>query len=109
MVERKPAKKAAKSPTAKATKGFTAGEKAAMKERAQELKADARRGPRTKKNKADGEGDVLAKIAAMPEPDRAMAARLHAIIKDSAPSLEAKTCMDCRLMPKKERLYDTCA
>jgi uncharacterized protein YdhG (YjbR/CyaY superfamily) len=69
--------------------GFTAEERLAMKERAQELKAEARRGQRAKK--ADGEGDVLAKIAEMPEPDRAMAERLHAIIKASAPSLSPRT------------------
>ena len=56
-----------------------------MKERAQEMKAAARRG------KADGESDVLAKIAEMPEPDRAMAERLHAIVKASAPALSPKT------------------
>ena len=67
--------------------GFSAAERAAMKERAQELKAAAR----AKKNKADGESDVLAKIAAMQEPDRAMAKRLHAIIKASAPALSPKT------------------
>ena len=59
-----------------------------MKERGQELKAAARRGPRAKK--ADGESDVLAKIAEMPEPDRAMAKRLHAIIKASAPALSPR-------------------
>ncbi len=59
-----------------------------MKERVQELKAAARRGPRA--NKADGEGAVLAKIAAMPGPDRAMAGRLHAIIKASAPALSSR-------------------
>ena len=59
------------------------------KERAQELKAEARRGPRA--TKADGEGDVIAKIAEMPEPDRAMAERLHAIIKASAPALSPRT------------------
>ena len=59
-----------------------------MKERAQELKA-ARRGPRT--GKADGESDVLAKIAEMPEPDRAIAERIHAIIKSSAPALSPRT------------------
>jgi uncharacterized protein YdhG (YjbR/CyaY superfamily) len=73
----------------KKSKGFTDEERAAMKERAQELKAEARRGPRT--GHADGEGDVLAKIAEMPEPDRAMAMRLHAIIKISAPGLSPKT------------------
>jgi uncharacterized protein YdhG (YjbR/CyaY superfamily) len=67
----------------KTSKGFTAEERAAMKERAQELKAEARR--------ADGESAVLAKIAEMAEPDRAMAERLHAIIKASAPALSPKT------------------
>mgnify|MGYP003297318691 FL=1 len=71
------------------SEGFTDEERAAMKERAQELKAEARRGPRA--DKADGESDVLAKIAEMPEPDRAMAERLHAIIKASAPALSPKT------------------
>src|SRR5687768_621507 len=71
------------------SKGFTDEERAAMKDRAQELKADARRGPRA--GKTDGENDVLAKIAGMPEPDRAMAKRLHAIIKASAPALSSKT------------------
>ena len=75
--------------TGKAVQGFTDEERIAMKERAQELKAEARRGPRAKK--ADGEGDVLAKIAEMPEPDRAMAERLHAIIKASAPALSPRT------------------
>jgi uncharacterized protein YdhG (YjbR/CyaY superfamily) len=93
MAERKPAKKAtqksAKSTTGKASKGFTAEERAAMKERAQELKAEARRGPRA--GKADGESDLLAKIAEMPKPDRAMAKRLHAIIKASAPALSPRT------------------
>jgi hypothetical protein len=60
-----------------------------MQERAQELKAAARRGPRAQQ--ADGESDVLAKIADMPEPDRAMAARLHALIRASAPALSPKT------------------
>jgi uncharacterized protein YdhG (YjbR/CyaY superfamily) len=69
--------------------GFTDEELAAMKERAQELKAAARRGAGA--DKADGESDVLAKIAEMPEPDRAMAERLHAIIKASAPSLSPRT------------------
>jgi uncharacterized protein YdhG (YjbR/CyaY superfamily) len=70
-------------------KGFTAEERAAAKERARELKAEARRGPRV--DKADGERDVLAKIAEMPGPDRAMAKRLHAIVKASAPALSPKT------------------
>jgi uncharacterized protein YdhG (YjbR/CyaY superfamily) len=75
----------------KKSKGFTDEERAAMKERAEELKAEVRRGPRAKKNKADEESDVLAKIAAMPEPDRAMATRLHSFIKASAPALSPKT------------------
>ena len=68
-------------------KGFTDAERAAMKERARELKAEAR----ASKNKAEGENDVLAKIAELSEPDRTMAERLHAIIKASAPSLSPKT------------------
>src|SRR3954465_600145 len=68
--------------------GFTDLERAAMKERAQELKAAARRGPRA--DKADGESDVLAKIAEMPDPDRAMGERLHAVIKASAPALSPR-------------------
>jgi uncharacterized protein YdhG (YjbR/CyaY superfamily) len=67
----------------KTTKGFTAEERAAMKERAQEQKAAAR--------KADGENDVLAKIAEMKGSDRAIAKRLHAIVKASAPDLSPKT------------------
>src|SRR6186713_895836 len=91
MRPKKETQKSAKSATVtgKAVKGFTDEERAAMKERAQELKAEARRGPRAKK--ADGEADVLAKIAEMPEPDRAMAERLHAIVKASAPALSPKT------------------
>jgi uncharacterized protein YdhG (YjbR/CyaY superfamily) len=93
MSPKKDTQKSAKSTTAinKKSKGFTDEEQAAMKERAQELKAEARRGPRAKKDKVDGESDVLAKIAEMPEPDRAMAKRLHAIIKASAPALSPKT------------------
>jgi uncharacterized protein YdhG (YjbR/CyaY superfamily) len=95
MAERKPAKKdtqqSAKTTTATDQKfeGLSDVERAAMKERTKELKAEARRGPRA--GKADGERDVLAKIAEMPEPDRAMAERLHAIIKASAPALSPKT------------------
>ena len=81
--------KPTKSTTGKASKGFTAEERAAMGERAQELKAAARRGQLA--DKAAGESDVLGKIAAMPEPDRTMAERLHAIIKASAPALSATT------------------
>jgi uncharacterized protein YdhG (YjbR/CyaY superfamily) len=75
------AQKSAKSTTANKT--FSDEERAAMKERAQELKAEARR--------ADGEKTLLAKIAELPEPDRAMGKRLHEIIKASAPDLEPKT------------------
>jgi uncharacterized protein YdhG (YjbR/CyaY superfamily) len=67
----------------KKSKGFTAEERAAMKERAREQKAEAQ--------KANGERDVLAKIAEMPEPDRAMAGRLHEIVKAGAPDLSPKT------------------
>ena len=74
MAERKPAK---------ASKGFTAEEKAAMRERVKELKAS--------KNKAEAEKGVLAKIAEMPKSDRVMAERLHAIVKDSAPDLAPRT------------------
>jgi uncharacterized protein YdhG (YjbR/CyaY superfamily) len=86
---KKKSQKSAKSTagTSRKSTGFTDEEKDAMKERAQELKAAAR----AKKDKADGESDVLAKIAAMQEPDRAMAERLHAIIKASAPALSPKT------------------
>jgi uncharacterized protein YdhG (YjbR/CyaY superfamily) len=73
----------------KTSKGFTNEERAAMRERAQELKAAGRRGPRA--GKADGESDVLAKIAEMPAPDRAKAERLHAIVKASAPALSPRT------------------
>src|SRR5438105_10520963 len=85
----KDTQKSAKSTTGKASKGFTDEERAAMRERAQELKSAARRRPRA--DKADGESDVLAKIAEMPKPDRAMAERLHAIVKPSAPSLSPRT------------------
>jgi uncharacterized protein YdhG (YjbR/CyaY superfamily) len=91
MSPRKDTQKSAKSTRAIKNKsnGFTDEERAAMRERTQELKAAARRGPRA--GKADGESDVLAKIAEMPEPDRAMAERLHAIIKASAPALSSRT------------------
>jgi uncharacterized protein YdhG (YjbR/CyaY superfamily) len=92
MSAKKATQKSAKSTTAtKRSKGFTEEERAAMKERAEELKAEARRGRRVKKDKADGEGAVLAKIAEMPDADRAMAERLHALIKASAPALSPKT------------------
>ena len=69
--------------------GFTDEERGAMKERAKELKSEARRGKGA--GKADGESDVLAKIAELPEPDRAMAERLHSIVKASAPDLSPRT------------------
>jgi uncharacterized protein YdhG (YjbR/CyaY superfamily) len=75
--------------TGKKSKGFTDAERAAMKERAQELKAEVRRGSRA--DQADGESAALAKIAEMQEPDRAMAKRLHALIKATAPALSSKT------------------
>jgi len=88
MAERKPARTAtqrsAGRTTGKASRGFTDEERAAMKERAQEMKATAR-------GKTDGESDVLAKIAEMPARDRAMAERLHALIKASAPGLSPRT------------------
>jgi uncharacterized protein YdhG (YjbR/CyaY superfamily) len=73
--------------TGKTSAGFSDEERAAMKERAKELRAEARAG----KDRAAGERAVLAKIAEMPEPDRAMAERLHAIIEESAPVLSPKT------------------
>jgi uncharacterized protein YdhG (YjbR/CyaY superfamily) len=83
-------KKSAKSTTAteKRSNALTDEELAALKETVQERKAEARRGPRAK---ADGERDLLAKIAEMPEPDRSMAERIHAIVKASAPALTPKT------------------
>ena len=92
LADRKAPKKAAQKRGNRTTairntsKGFTDEERAAMQERAQELKA-----ARAKKSKADGESELLAKIAEMQEPDRAMAARLHALIKASAPILSPQT------------------
>jgi uncharacterized protein YdhG (YjbR/CyaY superfamily) len=85
MSAKRATQKSAESTTAsgKKAKGFTDEERAAMKERAQELKAEAR--------KADGEKALLEKIAEMPEPDRALAKRLHAIVTASAPGLSPKT------------------
>ena len=70
------------------SEGFTVEERAAMKERSEELTAASRRGPRAK---ADEEGALLAKIAAMSEPDRSMGKRLHAIVKATAPDLTPRT------------------
>jgi uncharacterized protein YdhG (YjbR/CyaY superfamily) len=84
MSAKRATQKSAKSSTAvKKSKGFTAEERAAMRARAQELKAEARR--------ADGESALLAAIAEMPEPDRALAKQLHAIVKARAPALSPKT------------------
>ena len=87
----KDTQKSANSTTAtgKEFTGLTDEERAAMKARTQELKAEARRGRRA--DKADAERDVLAKIAELPEPDRALGERLHAVIKASAPALSPKT------------------
>jgi uncharacterized protein YdhG (YjbR/CyaY superfamily) len=93
MATKTPAKKGAPKPakgtptSGKASKGFTDEERAAMKDRAQEMKAAARRGA----GDADGEREVLAKIAEMRDPDRAMATRLHAVIKAIAPALTPRT------------------
>jgi uncharacterized protein YdhG (YjbR/CyaY superfamily) len=89
MSAQKTTQTSSKSPAAKGetASGFTAEERAAMKERAKELKAEAR----ANKNRAEGERAVLDKIAEMPEPDRVMAERLHAIVKASAPELSPKT------------------
>jgi uncharacterized protein YdhG (YjbR/CyaY superfamily) len=89
MSAKKATQKSAKSTTAtnKKSKGFTDEERAAMKERVRELKAEAGR----KKSREDGERDVLAKIAEMPKADRAMAKKVHAIVKASAPALMPRT------------------
>ncbi|HYJ67555.1 MAG TPA: DUF1801 domain-containing protein [Nocardioidaceae bacterium] len=91
MTIKKATQKSAKKTAAsnKESKGFTAEERAAMKDRAQELKSEARRGKRG--SKKDGESDLLEKIAEMSKADRVMAERLHAIITDSAPELSPKT------------------
>ena len=81
MSPTKSTKKSAKSTTAKPSEGFTAEERAAMRDRVRELKAGG----------SDGESDVLAKIAEMPEPDRVMAERIHAIVKETAPELTPRT------------------
>src|SRR4029078_8666594 len=86
-ISQKPAKSASAIGTK--SKGFTDDERAAMKERAEELKSEGRGGARAES--ANGESEVLAKIAEMAEPDRAMATRIHAIIKASAPMLAPKT------------------
>jgi hypothetical protein len=89
MSKKKNPQKSAKTVTTidRTSKGFTDEERAAMKERARELKAE--RGPLAQK--ADGERDVLAKTAEMPQPDRVMAKRIHALVKASAPALSPRT------------------
>jgi uncharacterized protein YdhG (YjbR/CyaY superfamily) len=89
MSAKKGTRKSAKSTAAsgKKSKGFTAEERAAMKERARELKAEERRTA----DRAEGERDLLAKIAEMPKPDRAMGTRIHEIVTASAPDLSPKT------------------
>ena len=91
MSTAKATRESTKGTKAAATKttGFTDEERSAMQERARELKAEARRGSRAAK--ADGERDVLAKIAEMQGTDRAIAERLHEIVKESAPTLAPKT------------------
>ena len=76
-----------KTEKTESTAGFSAEEKAAMKERAKEMKAEAR----TNRKREEGENDLLAKIAEMPEPDRSMATRIHQIVTDNAPELLPKT------------------
>jgi uncharacterized protein YdhG (YjbR/CyaY superfamily) len=90
MAEKKTATTDTKQPrkrTSTEADGFTAEERAAMQERARELKAASRR----KGKAADGEADLLAKVAEMPEPDRTMAERIHAIVKETAPDLVSRT------------------
>jgi uncharacterized protein YdhG (YjbR/CyaY superfamily) len=92
MTERKTARKGTQksaegTPADGESSGFTAEERAAMRERSKELKAEAR----ADKSRADGERDLLAKIAEMPEPDRTMAERIHEIVTANAPSLSPKT------------------
>jgi uncharacterized protein YdhG (YjbR/CyaY superfamily) len=82
-------RKSAQSTTGKSSEAFTDEERAAVRERAREVKAATRRGSRA--GKADGESDVLTKIAEMPEADRVLAERLHAVIKASAPDLSPRT------------------
>jgi uncharacterized protein YdhG (YjbR/CyaY superfamily) len=89
MSPTKTTKTSPKRTTPKSPNGFTTEERAAMKERAQELKNASRRGGRA--SKADGESDVLAKIEAMQGADRAIAKRVHEIVKASAPTLAPRT------------------
>ena len=97
----KPAKRTAVTRTAKPPEGFTDDERAAMKERARELKGAARRSPRVAR--ADGESEVLAKLAEMPEPDRVLGERLHVLMTSCAPDLAAKAVVrHARLRPGRQ-------
>ena len=87
MSNAKKQKSATTTTSGKVAKGFTSAEKAAMRERAKELNAEAR----ANRDKAEGERDLLAKIAEMPDSDRVMAERIHAVIKASAPELSPRT------------------
>jgi uncharacterized protein YdhG (YjbR/CyaY superfamily) len=87
VAERKPSRRGKQKSAETTTGGFTDEERAAMKERARELKSEAR----TSKDRADGERDLLAKIAEMPGSDRAMAERIHALVKAAAPGLSPRT------------------
>ena len=93
MTQRKPGTKdtppSRRGTSGEAPTGFSDEERAAMRERAQELQGAKRRGRGAAA--ADGEGDVLAKIAEMPEPDRSLASRIHAIVRAGAPSLSPRT------------------
>lgn len=89
MTEKRTAKKGAQRSATRGKVGFTDEERAAMRERSKELKAAASRSRGS--GKGDGESDLLAKIAEMPPKDRAMAKRLHALIKATAPALEPRT------------------
>jgi uncharacterized protein YdhG (YjbR/CyaY superfamily) len=91
MSKKRNPQKSAKTVTTidKTSNGFTDEERAATQERARELKAAARRGPLSQK--ADGESDVLAKIAEIPQPDRVVAERIHALVKARAPALSPRT------------------
>ncbi len=100
LADTKGTPKPTKSTTGGASKGFTDEKRAAMRERAQELKAAVRRSQRA--DKADGESAVLAKIAEMPEPDRTMAKRLHAIIKASASPLTDNLVRDARVRQERQ-------
>src|SRR5262249_27602743 len=101
MALRKPATRGTQKSAKKKSKGFTDEERAAMKERAQEVKAAARRGPRG--DKSDEESAVLAKIAEMPQPDRAMGERLHAVVKAAPQPSRRDSGTGCPRTPRTAR------